>query len=171
MKRKLLFGFLLAMLLIPWPVAYAYDDGSDGVYPLTIEERDAAHAPSLKGYGNAIGSVEPGELFYIDSMNPDLDLSFILFFTNLDDMAVSFRYMNLAIGVYADDGSGGWIEVTDYGSRSSDLYLTMYTGSVEFTLNGYSRYKVTVDRGCFYAYALKPGQSVAVPEFYLSPTS
>ncbi|MCJ7604747.1 MAG: hypothetical protein MUO19_01775 [Dehalococcoidales bacterium] len=170
MKRKLLFGFILAMLLTPWPVAYAYDDGLDGNYPLTVQECEAAHAPHLEVFGNAIGSVTPGDLFLIDSSNITMDTSFILFFTNVDEMVRSFRYMNLAIGIYADTGDGNWEQVAPYGEGTNELYLTMRTGSTEFILTGYSRYKITIDRGCFYSYPMRADIPVAIPEFYLTPT-
>jgi len=170
MKRKLLFGVILAMLLTPWPVAYAYDDGLDGNYPLTVQEAEAAHAPQLEVYGNAIGSVTPGDLFLIDSSNTTMDTSFILFFTNVDEMVRSFRYMNLAIGIYADTGDGNWEQVATYGEGANELYLTMRTGSTEFTLTGYNRYKVTIDRGCFYSYPARADIPVAIPVFYLTPT-
>ena len=46
MKRKLFFPLLAALLLAPWPVAYAHDV-SAGQSPVHIEAAEAAAAPNV----------------------------------------------------------------------------------------------------------------------------
>jgi hypothetical protein len=170
MKKKLLFGLLLALLLVPWPVAYAYEGEPGATYPVTVEPAGADLTPHLTVYRNAIGSIEGGDLFYIDATDAAMDLSFILFLTNFDALAASYRNLNLEVGLYAETAPGEWTEVTDYGPASRVLFLSTQTGSVEFTVSGYHRYKVAVNHGCYFAYPEPSETPIAIPEFYLSPT-
>ena len=45
------------------------------------------------------------------------------------------------------DGDG-----TSNGEPLADTYITMLNGKVNFTLPGYAKYKITIDKGCFYCY-------------------
>jgi hypothetical protein len=44
----------------------------------------------------------------------------------------------------------------------------MQNGQVSFTLPGYARYKITIDKGCFYYYGDSDGEGAVAPEFYLT---
>ena len=66
MKRKLIFVLLAALLLTPWPVAYAYDDGMVGQPQVQIEAAAPATVPELNAFGKAVGGITPGDLFYIN---------------------------------------------------------------------------------------------------------
>jgi hypothetical protein len=169
MKRKLLFGLLLAMLLVPWPVAYAYDADPGATYPVTVEPAGDSLSPHLTVYRNAIGSIEGGDLFYIDTTDAAMDVSFILFFTNVDELAATYRMLSLEVGLFAEDAAGDWVPVTDYGPVSQVLFMSIRSGSVEFTVTGYHRYKVRVTHGCYHALPGGAGAPAAVPQFYLSP--
>ena len=173
MKKKLAFGLLLAALLLPWPVAYAYDGGaaSASTYPVAVTPASANLTPQLNIYGGAIGSVPAGDLFYIDSENESLDVSFILFFTNTDELATTFRSLVVQIGISTQNADGSWSTVTDYGPASQSLYMTLQSNSCEFTVSGARRYKVSVLHGSYNALPRHPGMPDAVlPEFYITPS-
>ncbi len=168
MKRKLIFLLLAVSLLTPWPVVYAYDDVLAGNTTVQIEAAESGAAPELNGFGNAIGSVTPGDLFYIDSGDVTLDTQFILYITNTDELVHYYRYITLNVGVYAQTGTDQWEKLTTGEGEPHDTYITMNNGYVNFTLPGYARYKITIDKGCFYCYGTGTGKSAVMPKFYLT---
>ena len=74
MKRKLIFFLFAAFLLTPWPVAYAHDNAMAGQYDMHVEVAQEDRMPEMNSYGNAIGGVTPGDLFYIDTSNSTADI-------------------------------------------------------------------------------------------------
>ena len=68
---KLIFPFIAILLLAPWPIAYAYsyegEMASQGV--VQVKAADASVAPSAIAFGRSVGSVTPGDLFYIDAID------------------------------------------------------------------------------------------------------
>ena len=169
MKKKLIFPLLAALLLIPWPVAYAHDNALAGQAPIQIEAADPAAVPQWKAYGNAIGGVTPGDLFYINSGNNTADMPVTLHMTNTDELVHNYRYLTLNVGVYVQTGTDQWEKATaGNGELLPDTYITMLNGKVSFTLPGYAKYKITIDKGCFYCYGTDTGESAASPEFYLT---
>jgi hypothetical protein len=169
MKRKLLFPIIAALLLAPWPVAYAYDNASAGNIPTTIEAAEASAAPRLNGYGNAIGNVTPGDLFYIDNSGATGDTLFTLSITNADELVHSYRYMTLNIGIYVQMETDRWEKLNmSSGEMLLETCITMQGGMVSFSLPGGARYKIGIDKGCFYCYGAKSNDSIPVPKFYLT---
>jgi len=169
MKRKLIFLFLATLLLTPWPVAYAYDNGMAGQSPSQIETAAPEASPKLNAFGNATGSVTPGDLFYIDNGSITADTPVSLHITNTDELVHSYRYMTLKVGIYVQTGTDQWEKATTgNGELLPDTYITMLNGRVSFTLPGYAKYKITIDKGCFYCYGTGNGESAALPTFYLS---
>jgi hypothetical protein len=169
MKRKLIFCLIATLLLTPWPVAYAYDNPIAGSSPLHVEAAEPAAMPKLNAFGNAIGGVTAGDLFHIDSSNNTLDTLFTLYITNTDELIQNYRYMNLNIGIYVQTGIDQWEKVTiGEGEMSQDTYITMHNGLVNFIIPGYGKYKVTIDKGCFYCYGRSTDTNTAVPKFYLT---
>ena len=68
MKKKWLFPFLVILLLTPWPVAYAYDNGVGGAETIHIEAAQAAATPGWDAFGGFVGGItEPGSVFTIRS--------------------------------------------------------------------------------------------------------
>jgi len=169
MKRKLIFVLLAALLLTPWPVAYAYDDGMVGQPQVQIEAAAPTAVPKLNAFGKAVGGVTPGDLFYIDTGEITTDIPITLYITNTDELVQQYRYMTLNIGVYVQTSSGQWEKVASGdGEMLPDIYITMSNGQASFTLPGYARYKITVDKGCFYCYGTSSGERAASPAFYLT---
>ena len=169
MKRKITFLLVTLMLLTPWPVAYAYGDVFEGSIPAQVEDADTSVAPKWNAYGNAIGSVIPGDLFYVTTSNTTIDAPFILSITNTDELVSSYRYITLKVGIYIQTGIDIWEKITPADeNNSADTYITMTNGHVCFMLPGYGSYKITIDKGCFYCYGVANGGGIAVPEFYLT---
>jgi hypothetical protein len=167
MKRKLLFIIVATFLLFPWTVAYAYDDAAASTGPVTITSVPTNDLPQFNVFGNAISGVTPGDIFVIDSTGTDIDSSFTLSLTNIDELVHNFRYMTLKIGIYILNGNSAWEKAPD-SEYPSDIYLTMQNGAVSFTLAGNAKYKITVDKGCFNCYCIGSEKTVALPGFYLT---
>lgn len=160
---------LAALLLSPWPVAYAHDSTADGQAQLQVEAAEAAAAPHWNAFGKAIGGVTPGDLFYIDNETSMADLPVTLYITNIDELVHYYRYLILNVGVYVQTGTDQWEKVTMInGELLPDTYITMLNGNVSFTLPGYARYKVTIDKGGFYYYGGAADDSDISPTFYLT---
>ncbi|MFC1964162.1 hypothetical protein ACFLV1_02135 [Chloroflexota bacterium] len=167
MKKKLLFLILSLILLTPWPVAYAYDNGLASELPVRIEAA-TADQPGWTAYGRAIGGVsQPVDLFYVDTAETAADTVFTLYLTNAYQLSNYYRYLILNIAVYTRDESDNWEKLgSSSGEVFADTYLTMRNGGVSFSLPGYARYKLTVDGGSFYCYRSGDGADLA-PRFYL----
>ncbi len=168
MKKRLIFVLAATLLLMPWPVAYAYDAEMGNSGPVNIEPADPAAAPKLDVFGNAIGSVAPGDLFLIDSSTSAADTVFTLYLTNTDELVHQYRYLTLNISTYVQTAGDDWEKVRAADSDNPpEYYLTLQNGMVSFTLPGYGRYKIAIDKGSFYAYGTGSQQAVS-PKFYLT---
>jgi hypothetical protein len=164
MKRKLLFTFIVALLLFPCTVAYAYDSAAASTSDGAISTADTASLPKFNIYGNAVGSVTPGDIFIIDNTGRESAASFTLYLTNADELIHNFRYMTLNIGIYSPAKTGEWLKVP----VPESIYLTMQNAISCFSLDGSAKYKITIEKGCFYCYATGSEKTVALPEFYLT---
>ena len=169
MKRKLIFLLLATLLLTPWPVAYAHDNAMAGQSQIQIEAAETEAAPHWQAFGQAIGGVTAGDLFYIDTGDINADVLVTLHMTNTDELIHCYRYLILNVGVYAQTGTDQWEKVTmGNGEPLPDTYITMLNGQVSFTLPGYAKYKITIDKGCFYCYGTGNDNSAVSPAFYLT---
>jgi len=169
MKRKLLFPLIAALLLAPWPVVYAHDKVMAMNTPMTIEAAEPAAAPQLNAYGYAIGGVTPGDLFHIDSSGSENDAFYTLYITNTDELVHRYRYMTLTIGIYVQTDIDQWERVTwGEGETPRETFITLQDGMVSFILPGYGKYKITIDKGCFYCYGGSADKSAVTPDFYLT---
>jgi len=170
MKRRVLIILIAALLLAPWPVVYAFDRVSADTVQLDIQPAAPGTEPQFKAYGNAIGSVDYGELFRIDTTGEESDRTYQLLMTNIDELASDYRFMNFQIGVYAQEaGTENWVRLDTNGTEQfHDIYISIVNGGVSFTLPGGAKYKITLEHGCFYAYGVQPGGTIVVPQFYLT---
>ena len=161
---------LLAILLLtPWPVAYAYDNAMASPGPIQITAAEPSAAPSCRVFGKAIGGVSPGDLFYIDATKNSTDIQVTLHLTNTDELINYYRYLILKVGVYVQTGVNQWEKATTgNGELTPDTYITMRNGNVSFTLPGCAKYKVTIDRGCFYCFSTNTDEGSMSPTFYLT---
>ena len=157
---KLIFPLCCVLLLAPWPVAYAHDTVNAAEPPVQVTVAEAV--PSITAFGKAIGSVKPGDLFYIDASNSPADIEVSLYLTNASELAHHYRYMILKVGVYVQSGSNGWEK-----AGLPDTYLTMRNGGVNFRLQGYAQYRITVEGGSFYCFGTNKTEGDISPRFYL----
>lgn len=149
---KRFFPLIAFFLLLPWPVAYATSAGDPaGDDTVTIEVAEASVKPSYKVFGQAIGSVNPGDLFYVNATDNSADIMTTLSLTNANELVSHYTYLFLKVGVYVDN-DGTWEKASDSNGESiPETILSMRNGQVSFLLPGYGKYKITIDGGSFYA--------------------
>lgn len=167
---KRLFSLLATLLLLPWPIAYAYDAGDalagqDGV-PVEVVEVSAQ--ATWTAFGKAIGGVTPGDLFYIDATDNPAPIVVTLYITNAQELKHCYRYLILKVGVYAGSNTGEWEKAsTGNGESIPETFITLRNGQVSFTLPGLAKYKVTIDSGSFYCATTSSDSGSLSPQFYL----
>ncbi len=173
MKKKLLkriFPLIAVLLLAPWPIAYGHETSGavDGQETIQIEVAEASAQPTWTAFGNAIGGVEAGDIFYIDATDNPADIQVTLSLTNTQELIHDYRYLTLKVGVYVQTGESEWEKALGAnGEPTPDTFITMRNGQVSFTLSGYANYKVTIDGGCFKAQSTTAENGSGSPQFYL----
>ena len=168
-KMKWFFPILALLLLLPWPVAYAFDtDAMASQDAVRIEIAEDSAKPTWTAFGKAIGGVTtPGDLFHIDATNNTADIKVTLYLTNAQELINCYRYLILNVGVYVES-NGEWERASgSNGEQISDTFITMRNGQVSFILPGYAKYKVAIDSGCFYCTNANADGSNLSPQFYL----
>ena len=173
MKRNFFIVLIAALLLAPWPIVYAYDGVNADSNISDIQAADSANGPQLAAYGNAVGHVNPGDLFYVDMTGKQGDVNYQLIIANADELVHAYRFMNLKIGIFVQgEDNAHWTRLAaNNGDQLPDIYITMFGGKVDFNLPGGAKYKIVVDTGCFYCYGVKEGTTATSPTFYLSAES
>ena len=166
---KWIFPIIALLLLLPWPVAYAYDVVNDTADQDTIriEIAEDSVKPSFTAFGKAIGGVPPGDLFYIDATNNAADIVTTIYLNNAQDLIGHYTFLILKVGVYVEN-DGNWEKA--YGSNGeliSETVLSMRNGQVSFLLPGYANYKITIDGGSFYCHNASGDDSTLSPQLYL----
>ena len=171
-KMKWFFSLLSLLLLLPWPVAYAYTyaDDTAGQDAVRIEIAETLAAPTWTAFGRAIGGVStPGDLFYIDATNNAADIVVTLYITNAQELIHCYRYLILKVGVYVESNAGEWEKVSlGNGELIPDTFITIRNAQVSFILPGYAKYKVTIDNGSFYCANANVDEGSLSPQFYLT---
>ncbi|MFC1869698.1 hypothetical protein ACFLYE_00330 [Chloroflexota bacterium] len=166
---RFIFPFVAILLLAPWPVAYAYENGMVGQEAVQIRAAEASAAPGGKVFGRAIGSITPGDLFYVDATRSPADILATMHLTNTQELYRSYRYLILQVGVYVESGSGEWGRASWAGGELiPDTFLTLQTGKVSFSLAGYANYRVAIDKGSFYCLTTSADGGSLSPQFYLA---
>jgi hypothetical protein len=175
--RKLAKIAIIAILMITaasWLTSVAYGQNNDTLQlnaengqDIQITPALPEDAPAATFYGNAIGSVAAGDLFYINAANATPDITVNLYLTNVDQLVHNLRYLNLEVGVFREVSPDQWEKaLLPDGSAFPIQYLTMNNGTVTFVLPGTANYKVTIEAGCFKSHPAA-GQETAAPAFYL----
>lgn len=161
------------LVLAPWltSLAYGSSDGDPEQAGIQIEAAEPSAAPMATIFGQAIGGVTPGDLFYIDATASSQDTSVSLYITNAHELTPYLRYLILKVAVYYEDGDGQWRKTPiREGSTSqvNDTYITLRNSPISLTLPGYTRYKIAIDSGCFYCFNANTGGDSISPQFYLA---
>ena len=168
MKR--IFPFVAFLLLLPWPVAYATSAGDPaGEDTVRIELAEPSAMPSYSIFGMAIGGVSnPGDLFYIDATGEPSEVKVTLYLTNSQQLINCYRYLILDVGIYVENGQGEWERATaSSGELIPKTIISMRNGQVSFLLPGYSRYRITIDSGCFYCNNANVDSYSRSPQFFM----
>jgi len=168
MKR--IFPYIALFLLLPWPVAYATSaDVMSGEDTVRIDAAEPSAQPSFTAYGRAIGGINnPGDLFYIDATNSDSDIEVTLYLINAQQLVRYYSYLILDVGIYVDKGIGEWERaIASNGETMPKTIISMHNGRVSFLLPGHSRYRVTIDSGCFYCHRAGAHSYFLSPQFCL----
>ena len=168
---KLIFPLVAALLLAPWPVAYAYSYEGElaGQGLIQVEAAEPSATPSAVAFGRAIGGVTSGDLFYIDATDSATDFTVTLYITNAEELSHCYRYLILEVGVYVESEAGEWVRASGYDSEPApETFITLRNGYVSFSLYGYARYKITIDGGSFYCLTAAADGGTLSPKFYLT---
>jgi hypothetical protein len=173
MRKILRFTLVLAMLSLAasWLSSIAYGQTNDGVEQsgIYVEAAPPEAAPSATFYGRAIGGVTGGDLFYVDAINSQPDMSLDLYITNSDELIHYFRYLILKVTVYVEDGEGQWQPATSQNETLiPDTYITLQNSPVQLILPGLARYKVTIESGSYHSLPFHANGGVISPSFYLN---
>ena len=164
---KRLFPIFALSLLLPWPVAYAYDVSHADQETIRIEVADPSVKPSFTVFGKALGGVDSGDLFYIDATNNAADIVATIYLTNANELVNHYTFMLLKVGVYLEN-NGKWEKASgSNGELIPEPILSMRNGQVSFLLPGYAKYKLTIDGGSFYCHNADPKRPGLSPQFYL----
>jgi hypothetical protein len=178
MKKVIIFVLITLIVLTvgSWVTSTAYGHTNDVAglagavsnSEISIEAASPEAAPAVNFFGNYIGSLEPGDLFYINATDSQPDISINLYITNPDELIKSLRYLIIKVAIYVEDGNGQWQLVTSQnGITRPDTYITLENPQVNFTLPGMTHYKVTVKSGSYKSYPNPKGRDIS-PEFYLN---
>ena len=157
---KQLFPLFAILLLAPWPIAYAYDNGAFGQDEVQITVAEASVSPKGTVFSKATGGITPGDLFYIDTTGRSKDIVASLHLTNAAELARCFTYMILKVGVYAERQTRQWQRLS-----LPDIFMTPQSARTSFTLGGYANYKISIDSGSYYCVNSK---SCVSPQLYLT---
>lgn len=142
--------------------------GTDANSEIKVEAAPPEAAPAVTFFGNAIGGVDGGDLFYVSANNSPLDISVDLYLTNADELIHYLRYLILKVAVYVEDGEGQWQPITTQdGITLPDTYITLQNSPVNFTLTGQANYKVTIESGSYNCLPARPDREDVSPLFYL----
>ena len=99
---KRIFPLIALLLLLPWPVAYAFDVNQEDQETIRIEVAETSVEPSFTVWGKAIGGIDSGELFYIDATNNAADIAATIYLTNANELVNHYTFLMLKVGVYVE---------------------------------------------------------------------
>lgn len=171
-KLRKFFPLLAVLLLAPWPIAYAHESASANPQGDGIEIEAAAHSaqPSWNTFSKTIGGVDtPGDLFYVDADENSSDIQVTLYVTNTRELSHCYKYLILKVGVYVEGDNDEWTAASSWdGTSLPTTFVTMGNGEVSFTLAGGAKYKISIDRGCFYCFRSQADGGSVSPQFYLT---
>ncbi len=177
MKKAIITTLITIIVLVAaaWitSTAYGQTNGNTTLNATVEGEINVTPAPQedtpyINFFGNYIGSVEAGDLFYINALENQPDFSIDLYITNPDGLVKSYRYMILKVTIYMQDNEGNWQEVTELnGIELPVTYITLDNPRVTFNLSGLANYKVTIKSGSYKSWPRTTDNDV-VPQFYLT---
>ena len=108
-----------------------------------IRAADDAEKPTATVFNGAIGSITPGNLFYVNATDIDEDLQVMLSIVNSNELRSNYSFLLLKVEVYVLSGSV-WEEV-----NMPEQYISMKSPQARFPLAGLSYYRISLSRGSF----------------------
>ena len=129
LRKRWFFPLLAVLMLVPWPVAYAFDSARVQAESeeVSITPAPPPEMPHWKAFGKAIGGVsQPGTIFYLDAAESTMDFPVTLYLTNASELASAYRYLHLRVGVYVQNGAGGWEKASGSDSRTFAIPISLY---------------------------------------------
>ena len=173
MKR--LFRFILILVLASlvgsWliPAAYGQINNGSEHSGIQVEAAPPEASPVVNFWGNAIGGVSGGDLFYVNASDTPVDFSLELYITNSNELIHYLKYLILKVGIYVEDADGQWNRVTSQNSEMPiDTYITLKNSPVNYILPGTARYKITIESGSYHSFPFFGDSPVISPAFYLN---
>jgi len=175
--RKTIIFILIAIVVLgagSWitSTAYGHTNDTTGLNAATTDDNiyvtpaPLEDIPVVEFFGNYIGSVHAGDLFYVTANESQLDISVNLYITNTDELVKSLRYFIVKIGIYVEGANGQWLKVTTIFSVAiPDTYITLENGTVNFMLPGMANYKFTIESGSYKSFPTT-GNDIT-PQFYM----
>ncbi|MFC1941624.1 hypothetical protein ACFLWU_00190 [Chloroflexota bacterium] len=168
-RRILLISIIV--IFTPWLASsvYGINDGLPVDKAVQVEAAEPLKAPSATFLGKTIGSVTPGDLFYIDANYNAHDITVNLYITNANELTPYLRYLILKVGIYSENPDGQWQKVSSWNNQPlPDTFITLRNSPASFILPGNTKYKITVDTGSFYCHTARANGGIFPPEFYLT---
>jgi hypothetical protein len=137
-----------------------------------VEAAPFEAAPSAHFYGNAVGGVAGGDLFYINAAGSQADVFATIYLTNANELFHYFKYLILKIGIFTEDGAGNWQRMaTPEGTEMSTAYISLKDGEASLILPGMAKYKITIESGSYRCLPFNGGTGNIAPQFYLTTES
>ncbi len=173
MKKFIKFILVIVMLLltVSWlaSVVYGQTNGDTEQTNIQMEATPSEALPKVDFFGNAIGSVTPGDIYYINATGSLSDISLDLYISNCDELIHNLRYFILKVAVYMEDANGQWQKIaSSNGTALPDTYITLQNSPVSFTLPGLARYKITIESGSYHSFPFHANNGDISPSFYLT---
>lgn len=178
MRRIIILTLVITLVLTvgSWvtSTAYGYTSDSTGLNAtasngdINVTPAPAEDTPVVNFFGNYLGSVQPGDLFYVDATNSQPNISINLYIANANELVKSLRFFIVKVAVYIEDSEGQWQKVSSlYGVTLPDTYITLDNSLVNFILPGVSHYKITIESGSYKSFPSFNDDDIS-PSFYLN---
>lgn len=177
MKKAIIITLITIIFLAAgsWITSTAYGHTNDNATlnvttagEIEITPAPDEDTPHINFFGNCIGSIASGDLFYVNALENQPDFSIDLYITNTDGLVKSYRYMMFKVTVYMQDAAGIWQAVTEQnGIASPQQFITLDNPRVTFNLTGLANYKVAIESGSYKSWPRTTDNDVA-PQFYLN---
>ncbi len=129
-----------------------------------IRVADDAEKPTWTVLNGTIGSITPGNLFYINATDVNEDLQVMLSMVNSNELISRYSFLLLKVEVYVLSGSV-WEEV-----NMPEQYISMKSPHAKFPLAGLSDYRIFLSSGSFIGQRLSNDISPS-PTFFLKVES
>jgi hypothetical protein len=194
MRKKIIFGIALLLLLASTAIAFAQTTAVTSVsiaagsssggaadiktldsvgtaialkYSTGIEDPYTHIAPSWDPIVEKPGAITAGDVYYIDCGDYQGDIMATLHLTNASELSLDYSYLDMQINIW-EGSSGDWDQATEAdNSPIGVVYLTIINGETTFILHGNTEYCLTIDSGSYYCIDTDAVGGSLSPDFYI----